>query len=590
MKLLLRNTFNFIDEFPALILFPSWLVFFLSGILDLKTQKAACLLRAVLLLEISFLLVGSIIQIKQIRISAIALWAFLFLSFLLPGAYLEYPSDAWEHLRRIFVWQSYPTMSDNTEMNRFAYFFNFSLLKDLEIVNRRWGLSLVAAFSQWLMTFQFSRFIRSAGISNSWNWVQVIAFITLFGTNIFSMRYYALSGTLYGYAAYLGILQVLTVRSKKLLIRTAIVLMLLTLTVSNHPQTFLFSAIALVVIACYRFLEAKRIQISPFVWGGVFVLGILLGLVLKNGFFARVYGRFDPGTFSFMGGFRLFYTHSPFLETWGIHGLLSLLLSPLVWKENRLFVLLSWVPVFLLSYPPSAYFIARFFHTDTAYRLLFVFPTSVLTVLLFRKAVLKFEDRLRKLRIAPVWAGLGAIIVVAAPFWYPWRGRLFFQTYRPPAVRTLTFLDETAQWFARYPEFFRNCTLLGDDLSVFAISAQLGLKNPNVSRIPSLRLSERMQNLDDALFVLKHDGDFFGGSYYCGLLLPESSKLPAVPLSSVGGLSRHWPRGYADVQTHIDKRMVGFRDEELAKKGLVRVDVPPFYRLYVSETRLEKLK
>ena len=43
---------------------------------------------------------------KKGEVSDFVFWIGLLMLFLIPGAYLEFPSDPWEHFRRIYAWQS----------------------------------------------------------------------------------------------------------------------------------------------------------------------------------------------------------------------------------------------------------------------------------------------------------------------------------------------------------------------------------------------------------------------------------------------------------------------------------------------------
>src|SRR5262245_27317889 len=55
-------------------------------------------------------------------------WLMLLFLLILPGAYVEYPADPWEHFRRIFRWQDLRPISEYPPdvSSKFAYFWMYS--------------------------------------------------------------------------------------------------------------------------------------------------------------------------------------------------------------------------------------------------------------------------------------------------------------------------------------------------------------------------------------------------------------------------------------------------------------------------------
>src|SRR6266536_2166570 len=134
-------------------------------------------------------------------------WIGLILLFLIPGAYLEFPSDPWEHFRRIYAWQGYTFVGENPLNYKFTYFWGWTFLYGVQPLYRRTALGFYSAFWQLLLAYQFYLLALRLGFSKSWVRIQVLATICLFGTNVFSFyRYYALSSTALAYIAYLAAL------------------------------------------------------------------------------------------------------------------------------------------------------------------------------------------------------------------------------------------------------------------------------------------------------------------------------------------------------------------------------------------------
>src|SRR5690606_20167885 len=60
-------------------------------------------------------------------LACLAPWALLALIFYIPGIYLEWPSDPWEHLRRINEWHAHSTVIEHSSWKKSSYFLPYSL-------------------------------------------------------------------------------------------------------------------------------------------------------------------------------------------------------------------------------------------------------------------------------------------------------------------------------------------------------------------------------------------------------------------------------------------------------------------------------
>src|SRR5262249_16379557 len=109
-----------------------WFPYLFSYLVGLALNLPVPLLRAEFcLLHLFTLWVGGTVlrdrfrsMSNQEKVLAALLIAFLFL----PGAYLEYPSDTWEHFRRIFAWTSVSKMREYSLAGKFYYFWEWSFL------------------------------------------------------------------------------------------------------------------------------------------------------------------------------------------------------------------------------------------------------------------------------------------------------------------------------------------------------------------------------------------------------------------------------------------------------------------------------
>lgn len=124
-------------------------------------------------------------------------WLPLLLFFLLPGAYLEFPSDPWEHLKRIDDWAGIDQISHDGNWLKFSYFLEYSVLRFAGPGRQLPWLGIYCAAVGLLLCVQYGRLARAAGVSPSGAMIFAILQAVLFGNNTFSFfRYYALSSTL----------------------------------------------------------------------------------------------------------------------------------------------------------------------------------------------------------------------------------------------------------------------------------------------------------------------------------------------------------------------------------------------------------
>lgn len=125
-------------------------------------------------------------------------WLLLALLFYIPGVYLEWPSDPWEHLRRINEWRILDTVGAHSSWHKFAYFIPYSLLSWCIGLRQLFWLDFYYTGICLLLCWQYYRFSRACGLGERASMVFVIIQALLFGNNIFSFyRYYGISSSIY---------------------------------------------------------------------------------------------------------------------------------------------------------------------------------------------------------------------------------------------------------------------------------------------------------------------------------------------------------------------------------------------------------
>lgn len=523
---------------------------------------------------------------RRLTAAELIFFTLLFVLFLLPGAYLEFPSDVWEHVRRIFVWQRGGIISDYTpdEKLKFTYLFGWSLFQWLPIELRRTGLTVYSAIWQLAVCAQLYRFMIRLAIPRAWAFLHVLAFVFLFGTNVFSYRYYALSSSPIAYALYLQslILIIDALRGKVFLRLLLLVPIGLLLYFTHRQELLLFFLIAPVLITGMYLANAaegirRRFKIAAvaLILGGLFVGPFVVKLC------PALYQGLRPGQVSWAGSMKVWDPSFEFyFQTIGVHGLVGLSLSLLFFRRRPLVATLAFAPIAYLLFPPSAAVLSAIIRDGyLTYRVLYAIPLSVALVNGFEQLSSwvgekwpAFASRTFGVSVATISTLLLAYVPSS-----PWCGRMFFQLSQPPVARTFARLDETAVWFAKNRDLkkLRNCFILTDGATRFVLGAELGLQNYGGES------GRRARDLDGQNY---HTGAAIEAERayrpnFCGALIVDRSLLPPTPPSPIGQLSGHWRDEIGDLHW-LENAEFEKAGHEIESAGWRRTSVPPFYNYY----------
>ena len=132
------------------------------------------------------------------RLWAAMPWLLLALLFYIPGVYLEWPSDPWEHLRRINEWRVLDTVTAHSSWIKSSYFIPYSLLSWCVGLRQIFWLDFYYTGICLLLCWQYYRLARACDLSERASMVFVLLQALLFGNNIFSFyRYYGISSSIY---------------------------------------------------------------------------------------------------------------------------------------------------------------------------------------------------------------------------------------------------------------------------------------------------------------------------------------------------------------------------------------------------------
>ncbi len=376
-------------------------------------------------------------------------WVALLAVFLVPGAYLEFPGDPWEHLRRLNQWPLDAGVSASPFAHRFAYFWGFSFLTAVDFAHRRLVLDLYSAFWQTLLAFQVFRLARRLGFSPVWSRVQVLGVLAFFGNGEFSfLRYYALSSTPLAHVAYLAaaiaLLDLLEHRGRRPFVTLALASLLIVL---DHPQELLLLAVFGATAFLLRFYERSSLRgrrALVFAGGTSFLAGLVAGrYVMLHGPAVGV----DPHAFFYpfvsrVASFRLWDPSLDYFRTLGVVGLASLVLAVVLFRRRPLIAALTLAPIALLSFPPFALAFAHASSIRNSYRLLFLLPGSFMLIAALETMFQGRGHRARERTLATM--ALLALLLVAFRAAPPFYGKLPFQLSRLPPALSATAIDPVA--------------------------------------------------------------------------------------------------------------------------------------------------
>lgn len=543
-------------------------------------------------------------------------WSVLFFVFLIPGAYLEVPSDPWGHFEYISQWHSCDFISDHMH-STFSYFWNWTLIGDLPVRFQKLGLDLISAFWQWLLAFQVFCFVRTLGFKKEWAFVQVFGFIVLFGTNLFSYRYYALGPTVLAYIAYLRAISIFiswlqTKQTKQTQQKgnnaSLCLLPLLVLLIAlNHFQELIFLGISALTVLFYFYhqrlfyLKYMPITISILVLFFIPAFDPWFFLVLvKKVLFALPGGtslHFVPFSevtpyLNYLGMFKI-YRHPLYMETYGIPGILGLVSAVVLMRKNRLLSFLSLAPSCFLLFPPFAVLFGSFAGFYTSYRVLYAMPLCfALTALILFYTEFIFRNKFRRFKNIEVFVSFVLIALLSLPYRYPWRGRGWFQFYKPPAELSLNHLSSLGEWM-KANNTPSECPLLTDHITAVYLRGSLGyyihaLPGPRRQFIQPTPSRDNRRDPLSYLHQVTHFQDlqtFLSENKVCKVLavnVPASVPLfPSLRDSKTGASSKHWVPEYFRVGVQLPKKSLEILSK-LEINGWKKQLVPPFYSLWTK--------
>lgn len=396
----------------------------------------------------------------RVRLWSLLRWGLLGLLFLIPGVFLEYPADPWEHLRRINAWSTIHEVREYSHWFKSGYFFTYSLVGGF--TSAPWQLPLCSLYVtglSLLLCRQYYALARAIGLPSRPAFLFASLQTVLLGNNIFSFyRYYGLSSTIVAQIAAIALTSYVIRASRRTRPAAPIpdaspvrwlapgtlptLLGLLALMVCNHLQALGIAALGVTAMAIYVIIQRRRALLG---WLSAFVLLASVAVVLWWPVTPALAQAMQDGWLSRWHGFNLWSLHSPAVgRAWhilGVFGALNLLAGLALALRNQLAGWLTILPVLLLGLPLVAIPFADLVTRDDPgnilvfHRLLLAVPSGLALVVAGRWAV----RRWRKIHGAPAPAlafgglllTLGLLTVTPVPG--PWLNRFWNLAAKSPA-------------------------------------------------------------------------------------------------------------------------------------------------------------
>ncbi|WP_069962199.1 hypothetical protein [Lacunisphaera limnophila] len=355
--------------------------------------------------------------------AASALWAILpwfglALVFAVPGVYLEYPADTWEHYSRINEWSIQAAVNQHYAWTKSSYFLAYSLVGQIDSPLRQltW-LNAYATGCSLLLCWQYFRLAQATGLGRRAAFVFVVLNALTTGNGLFGFsRYYGISSSVF---AQLGAVALITLgiriaqangfgglswpkpRAALLpalypLSRFALTaLALIAFTAFSHTQGLGIAALGIAAVSVWRIGQSRHAR------------GILLTLALALAGASVVTILYWPrsaliddsirtqGWLTSWYGFNLFEISSPAFERMlmilGGGGLLNLLAGICLLYRNHVVAWLTITPLVALSLPVVAVpFLQQLLQANQPvlifHRMLFAIPAGLAIVTLLARA------------------------------------------------------------------------------------------------------------------------------------------------------------------------------------------------------------
>ena len=340
------------------------------------------------------------------RLARVAPWLCLALLFWIPGVYLEFPADTWEHYSRINEWSWLDTVTAHSNWKKSGSFLAYSLIGPVAPPARQLAwLDAYYTAGSLLLCWQYYRLARAAGLGRQTGLLFVFLQALLFGNNLFGFyRYYAISTTLFAQLGAVALVRVaLEVLGGTAGSRTGPARLpwtdlisgglLLALIAFNHVQGLGIALLGIAAVAVWRLIAWRR-WLAVALPAGAVLLSVAAVLAWpRHPSLDAVYR--PAGWLTAWYGFNFFSLSSPTFDRTaailGCGGLLNFVAGVWLLRRNHPAGWLTVMPVLALALPVVAIPFANILAADPNFahgyiiafhRMLFAIPPGLALVVL----------------------------------------------------------------------------------------------------------------------------------------------------------------------------------------------------------------
>lgn len=527
-------------------------------------------------------------------------WFTVTLIFLIPGVYLEYPSDVLEHVRRIFQWQHIEFICNGVSHYKFSYFWTYSLINLTENINYKKILDIYYAFISLILAFQFYKLGKLTIKSDLWTKVSLFIIIITYGNSSFSFfRYYALSSTMLCLVGVLVLLNALISYGPEYRKKSIIYMFLgFIIAVSNHPQSILL-IIPLFLSFYFHSICLKKGILKGiyyiFKLGTLFFLITLLGYktIPNNEFHQTIERITDTNNWLYSwGGFKILSTNldftgpKRFLQILGLLGVLNLIFAILLLRKNEIIAWISITPVLLLLYPPFsiplAYILEKYNSIIVYHRILLIIPPGFCIVVLLKILnELKYVQNFMTRRAIACLILILVILISIIP--YPlFYGRIIHLMNSSFDQSNLSELQTTAEILKKELELDFNSIILSDSTTQFYISSFLGLKNAGKRKgwKKAETISQRIENMGGLKKLIC-------SKQITAILSINRDLNLRYHTSILGTATGHWRENFINESLEYDYN-TNINLNKLLENGWEKSRIDPWYDLYTPYKRKQQ--
>lgn len=363
--------------------------------------------------------------------AGLGFWFGVALLIWIPGPYLEFPSDPWEHYARINEWAQINQITAHSAGEKFTYLAAYSLLgwipsRSAQFAALNLGYTAVCLLLAW----QHYRLARAAGLNRGWARCFVLLNLLLAGNNLFSFhRYYGISSSVVAQLGAVALMRLaLEHLSGAIFTRRATAQWaaasagLLLLTAFSHVQGLGIAAFGMIGVFCWRLVEWRRLALLWLIGAGLLLSIAVVWWWPRHPTIDQVY---VPARW--MTHWYAFHLFSPDSPAWaragvivGSFGLLNLLAAVVLLRRNHPAAWLTLVPVVCLCLPmfavPIAHLLAQrdIVNVITYHRFLFAIPVGLALAAVAQQWCPRREDDAQSVRwlLPPAAAVLLALLTV----------------------------------------------------------------------------------------------------------------------------------------------------------------------------------